>query len=154
MTFYSMFVSSVFKNEDVIPVKYTCEGVDVSPPLKWEKVPNAVSYAVIVEDPDAPGGTFIHWVMYNVKVNELPENVEKRERTSYGLQGLNDFGRIGYNGPCPPRGHGYHRYYFNIYALSTELSLKSVRKVTAESLKDAMEGYVIAVGTLMGKFKR
>ncbi|BCS91744.1 YbhB/YbcL family Raf kinase inhibitor-like protein [Metallosphaera javensis (ex Sakai et al. 2022)] len=149
-----MLVSSVFKNEEVIPSQYTCEGKDVSPPLKWEKVPGAVTYAIIVEDPDAPGGTFIHWVIYDVKNNELPEGVEKREKTQYGLQGVNDFGRIGYNGPCPPKGHGYHRYYFNVYALNTELSLRALKRVSAEDLRDAMEGHVIAVGNLMGKYKR
>ncbi|QKQ99606.1 YbhB/YbcL family Raf kinase inhibitor-like protein [Metallosphaera tengchongensis] len=149
-----MLVTSAFKDQEVIPAQYTCEGKDVSPPLKWERVPSAITYAIIVEDPDAPGGTFIHWVMYNIKMNEIPEGVEKKDKTSYGYQGVNDFNRVGYNGPCPPKGHGFHRYYFNVYALNTELSIKSGKKVTADDLRDMMEGHVIAVGRLMGKYKR
>ncbi|WP_306305602.1 YbhB/YbcL family Raf kinase inhibitor-like protein [Metallosphaera hakonensis] len=123
-----MLVSSTFKNEEIIPTQYTCEGRDVSPPLKWERISGAITYAIIMEDPDAPGGTFIHWVIYNLKTNELPEGIEKKERTQYGLQGVNDFGKTGYNGPCPPKGHGYHRYYYNVYALNTELSLRALKK--------------------------
>ncbi|AWR97038.1 YbhB/YbcL family Raf kinase inhibitor-like protein [Acidianus sulfidivorans JP7] len=147
-----MQVKSAFKAEEVIPKKYTCDGDDISPPLEWDKVENAKSYAIIVEDPDAPSGTFIHWVMYNIKENSLPENIEKKENTKYGIQGINDFERVGYNGPCPPRSHGFHRYYFNIYALDTELDKKS--KMTADELKDLMEGHIISTGSIMGKYKR
>lgn len=147
-----MQVRSIFKHEDVIPKKYTCDGEDVSPPLEWDKVEKAVTYAIIVEDPDAPAGTFIHWVIYNIKQNSLPENVEKKEVTKYGIQGLNDFDRIGYNGPCPPRTHGFHRYYFNVYALDIELKPKS--KITADELKELMRGHIIDSGTIMGRYKR
>lgn len=147
-----MQVKSVFKNEDTIPKKYTCDGEDVSPSLEWDKVDGAVTYAIIVEDPDAPAGTFIHWVIYNIKQTSLPENVEKKETTKYGIQGLNDFERIGYNGPCPPRTHGFHRYYFNVYALDTEIKPKS--KITADELKELMQGHILSSGSVMGKYKR
>lgn len=147
-----MQVRSVFKNEDIIPKKYTCDGEDVSPPLEWDKIDGAVTYAIIVEDPDAPAGTFIHWVIYNIKQTNLPENVEKKEVTKYGIQGLNDFERIGYNGPCPPRTHGFHRYYFNVYALDTEIKAKS--RITADELKELMQGHILATGSIMGRYKR
>lgn len=144
--------SSGFKNEEFIPQKYTCDGEDISPPLEWDTVSSAKTYAVIVEDPDAPGGTFIHWVIYNIKNNKLPENIKKSEKTEYGVQGLNDFDRVGYGGPCPPRTHPPHRYYFNIYAIDVELPVKS--KVTADMLKRMMQGHIIDQGVIMGKYKR
>ncbi|ARM75680.1 YbhB/YbcL family Raf kinase inhibitor-like protein [Acidianus manzaensis] len=147
-----MQIKSVFKEEEVIPKKYTCDGEDISPPLEWDKIDNARSYAIIVEDPDAPSGTFIHWVIYNIKQNSLPENIEKKENTKYGVQGLNDFDRVGYNGPCPPRSHGFHRYYFNVYALDTEINSK--HKITADELKELMQGHIISSGSIMGKYKR
>ena len=144
--------SPAFKNEDYIPVEYTCDGADISPELEWDQVPNAKSYAIIVEDPDAPGGTFIHWVIYNIKTNKLPKNVKKVENSGYGIQGVNDFGKVGYGGPCPPRTHPPHRYYFYVYALDTELPQKS--GVTADELKSLMEGHIIDKGVIMGKYKR
>jgi len=144
--------SNSFKNEDYIPDKYTCDGSDISPELEWDQIPNVKSYAIIVEDPDAPGGTFIHWVIYNIKQNKLEENVKKIEKAGVGIQGVNDFGRVGYNGPCPPRSHQAHRYFFYVYALSSELPVKS--GVTAEELKRMMEGYMIDKGFIMGKYKR
>ncbi|NON61898.1 YbhB/YbcL family Raf kinase inhibitor-like protein [Acidianus sp. RZ1] len=144
--------SPSFKNEDIIPRKYTCDGEDYSPSLSWNKVSNASSYAIIVEDPDAPGGVFIHWIIYNIKENSLPENVPKKEKTDFGIQGINDFDNIGYNGPCPPRGHGFHRYYFNVYALSQDIPSSS--KITAKELKEKMAKIVIDSGSLMGKYKR
>ncbi|EWG08230.1 MAG: PEBP family protein [Candidatus Aramenus sulfurataquae] len=145
-----MEVRSVFKNGEPIPAKYTCDGDNVSPPLQWDKVEKAKTYAVIVEDPDAPGGTFYHWVIYNLKVNSLPEGV-KRE-SELGIQGLNDFGEVGYGGPCPPRTHGAHRYYFNVYALDVELPAK--HNMTAEKLKEMMSDHIIDKGSIMGTYKR
>ena len=144
--------SSAFKNEDFIPQKYTCDGQNISPEIEWDPVPNAKSYAIIVEDPDAPGGTFIHWVIYNIHSTKLPEDIKKVEKTEYGIQGLNDFDEIGYGGPCPPRTHPPHRYYFYVYALDTELPVKS--RVTADMLKEMMEGHIIDKGVIMGKYKR
>ncbi len=147
-----MEIRSTFINEGEIPIKYTCDGIDISPPLEWEKIDNARAYAVIVEDPDAPGGTFIHWVIYNIKRNALPENVKKVMENENGIQGINDFGKIGYNGPCPPKSHGPHRYYFNVYALDSELPLK--KDITADDLKSLMKNHIISSGSLMGKYKR
>ncbi len=145
-----MEVRSIFKNGEPIPAKYTCDGDNVSPPLQWDKVEKAKTYAVIVEDPDAPGGTFYHWVIYNLKVNSLPEGVKRG--SELGIQGLNDFGEVGYGGPCPPRTHGAHRYYFNVYALDVELPAK--RDVTAEKLKEMMNDHIIDKGSIMGTYKR
>lgn len=144
--------SSAFKDGDFIPKRYTCDGDDVSPALEWDPVPNAKSYAIIVEDPDAPGGTFIHWVIYNIKQNSLPENVDKKEVTNLGVQGINDFEETGYGGPCPPRTHPAHRYYFHVYALSEELQIKS--RVTADELRRLMKGKIVDEGQIMGRYKR
>lgn len=141
-----------FKNEDFIPSKYTCDGEDVSPALEWDSVPNAKTYAIIVEDPDAPGGTFIHWVIYNIPTNKLSEGIPKIFKSEFGIQGVNDFGRIGYNGPCPPRTHPPHRYFFYVYALDSVL--KEVKNVTADELKSMMKGHEIDKGFIMGKYKR
>jgi Raf kinase inhibitor-like YbhB/YbcL family protein len=147
-----MEIRSTFVNGEDIPIKYTCDGMDISPPLEWEKIDNAKTYAIIVEDPDAPGGIFIHWVIYNIKGNSLPENVKKNMENENGIQGINDFGKIGYNGPCPPRSHGPHRYYFNVYALDLELPLR--KNITADDLKSIMKDHIISSGSLMGKYKR
>ncbi|AOL15730.1 phosphatidylethanolamine-binding protein [Sulfolobus sp. A20] len=144
--------TSSFKVEDLIPSKYTCDGEDLSPTLEWDAVPSAKSYAVIVEDPDAPGGTFIHWVIYNIPTNKLPEGVPKVYKSEFGIQGVNDFGRVGYNGPCPPKAHPPHRYYFYVYALDT--ILKEVKNVDANELKSLMKGHEIDKGYVMGKYKR
>jgi phospholipid-binding protein, PBP family len=136
----------------MIPQEYTCDGSDISPDLEWDNVTSAKSYAIIVEDPDAPGGTFIHWVIYNIKDNKLPKNIPKVTKFSSMIQGVNDFGRVGYGGPCPPRTHPPHRYYFNVYALDVELPEK--HGVTADELKSMMEGHIIDKGVIMGKYKR
>lgn len=146
--------SSAFEDEGMIPEKYTCDGEDISPPLKWIGVPeDAKSLALIADDPDAPGGTFVHWVLFNLPPNteELSENVPNQETLQNGAkQGKNDFPKIGYGGPCPPS--GTHRYYFKIYALDTELDLEA--GATKSDLEDAMEGHILAQGQLMGKYER
>lgn len=147
-------MSSVFEEGGMIPRKYTCDGADVSPPLAWTGVPEAAkSLALISDDPDAPMGTWVHWVLYDLPANikELPEAVppDKELRTG-AKQGRNDFRRIGYGGPCPPG--GTHRYYFKLYALDTVLNLPS--GATKAELLKAMEGRVLAQGQLMGKYKR
>jgi Raf kinase inhibitor-like YbhB/YbcL family protein len=146
--------SPAFQNEGMIPSKYTADGGNVSPPLKFGSVPeDSKSLALISDDPDAPMGTWVHWVVWNIKpdTKELAENVPPDKTLPDGSkQGITSFGRHGYGGPAPPS--GTHRYYFKIYALDTELNLpeKSGRK---ELLK-AMEGHIIAQGQLMGKYKR
>jgi len=138
-----------------IPAKYTCDGDDISPPLKWSGVPQgAKSIALICDDPDAPVGIWVHWVLYNVSstVAELPEGVPTSEVISGGArQGINDFKRIGYGGPCPPRGNP-HRYYFKLYVLDIELSLKP--RATKKDVVSAMQGHILAEGQLMGTYKR
>ena len=146
--------SDAFKNGTYIPKKYTCDGENISPPLKWRNAPSGViSYVLIMYDPDAPRGTFYHWLLYNIpaNVNELPENIEKRGNTPYGLQGLNDFKQIGYGGPCSPPGET-HRYIFLLLALDTKLNLEP--GVTIGELLKHVRGHVIAYAKLVGLYKR
>jgi Raf kinase inhibitor-like YbhB/YbcL family protein len=146
--------STAFKEGDKIPVKYTCNGQDISPPLLWgEPAQMTETFALIVDDPDAPGGVFTHWVLFNLPANahQLGEGVPTQERLENGaLQGTNDFGRIGYGGPCPPRGSA-HRYRFTIYALDESLGLKP--KVSKKQLLDAIEGHILAQGQLIGIYQ-
>lgn len=147
--------SSAFAEGQPIPAKYTCDGADISPPLKWTNVPHGgKSFALICDDPDAPAGTWVHWVLYDLPpaVTELPEGVPTTEAIPNGAkQGVNDFKRIGYGGPCPPRG-GPHRYFFKLYALDAGLQLKA--RATKKELARAMEGHILAEGQLMGTYKR
>ncbi len=132
-----------------VPKQYTCDGVDESPSLRWSKGPeDTVSYAVLMYDPDAPRGTFYHWVIYNIPSNitALPEGVPKKFRTSFGLQCINDFKRYGYGGPCPPHG-STHRYVFVVLALNTKLSLPS--NADARAFLNAVKGHVLAYGALV-----
>lgn len=146
-------ISSAFEHEGMIPMKYTCDGEDISPPLKWEGIPeNAKSIALICDDPDAPMGTWVHWVLYDLPadIRELPEGIPTNEVLENGAkQGKNSWGKIGYGGPCPPS--GTHRYFFKIYVLDTILNLKP--GATKEELLKAMEGHIITRGELMGKYK-
>lgn len=141
--------SSAFEEEDRIPEKYTCDGPDLSPPLAWSGVPQeAESLALIVDDPDAPMGTWVHWVLFNLP----PETSALAEDTSGGgKEGVNDFNRTGYGGPCPPPGKP-HRYFFKLYALDTTLDLGSEAK--KKDVLNAMEGHILAQGQLMGTFSR
>jgi|SRR5215211_1951629 len=146
--------SSAFEDGGVIPALYTCDGQGVTPPLSWDSVPNGTkSLALIADDPDAPRGTFVHWVVYDLPpdTRRLPEDVPERQTLSGGAQqGVNGAGRIGYTGPCPPS--GTHRYVFKIYALDRMLDLGG--GATVERLSDAMEGHVLAEGQLMGTYRR
>ena len=146
--------SSAFNEGSIIPGKYTCDNIDISPPLEWSQVPDGTkTFALICDDPDAPMGTWVHWVLFNLPGNilALSENVPKLEILKNGArQGKNDFGKIGYGGPCPPG--GTHRYYFKIYALDKELDAKP--GITKKELLKAMEGHILAEGQLMGRYKR
>lgn len=138
--------SPAFKEGRPIPEKYTCDGTDASPELDISQIPsNAKSMALIVDDPDAPGGTFVHWVMYDFKPTD-----KVKENAAPGTQGINDFKTQKYGGPCPPS--GTHRYYFKIYALDAHLGLKS--GISKKDLLKAMEGHVIAEAALMGTYSR
>jgi Raf kinase inhibitor-like YbhB/YbcL family protein len=146
--------SSAFKEGQSIPRQYTCDGVNVSPPLEWSGVPkSAKTIAIICDDPDAPAGTWVHWVLYNMPAENigLVENLPAtQDLKAGGFQGKNDFGKIGYGGPCPPS--GTHRYFFKIYALDSELPLKA--GATKADAEKAMEGHVVLQGHLMGTYKR
>ena len=148
-------VSSAFKNGEYIPGEYSCKGKDISPPLEWTGMPEGTrSFALICDDPDAPVGTWIHWVIFNLPAEKtgLEENLSGQNRLSDGaLQGKNSWGKLGYGGPCPPPGKP-HRYFFKLYALDTMLDLKS--GATKQELLKAMEGHVLAEAELMGLFKR
>ncbi len=146
--------SPAFEQGSLIPAKYTCDDADVSVPLRWQDVPEATrSIAVICDDPDAPMGTFVHWVLFNLPADttELAENYPDDEALANGArQGITDFGRTGYGGPCPPS--GTHSYFFKIYALDTRIDIVSV--VDKPALLKAMEGHILAQGQLMGRYKR
>ena len=138
--------SSAFENNKLIPSKYTCDGEDVNPPLTIEGVPDgAKSLVLIVDDPDAPMGTFDHWVVWNI-----PPTSKIEENAVPGTEGVNDFRKRSYGGPCPP--YGTHRYFFKVYALDTKLDLSpNSRKKDVEK---AMQGHVLAKGELIGLYRR
>ncbi len=151
--------SSAFKPHGAIPKKHTCDGEDVSPPLTWLGAPNGtMSYALIVDDPDAPPGTWVHWVVYDVPAKEsgLPEGQPKTEQLPSGAKqgaswGVDSFDRVGWSGPCPPKGKP-HRYVFTAYALSGILYLPA--KATKKQLLSAMEGKILAQAKLVGTYGR
>lgn len=141
--------SGAFNSGDPIPERFTCEGENVSPPLTIEGVPDgAESLVLIVDDPDAPAKTFVHWVAYNVS----PDTTVFSEDQEVETEGVNDFGNSGYGGPCPPPGHGVHHYHFRLYALDIELDLES--GATKKQVTQAMDGHVLAETDLMGTFER
>jgi Raf kinase inhibitor-like YbhB/YbcL family protein len=146
--------STAFKEGTMIPQKYTCDGPDISPQLELEGIPpKAQSIALVCDDPDAPAGTWVHWVLYDWPVREktIPEGISaERELASGARQGTNDFRRIGYGGPCPPG--GTHRYFFKAYALDIKLNLSP--GLTKANLVEAMKGHILAEAQLMGKYKR
>ncbi len=147
--------STAFAEGGTIPRKHTCDGADVSPPLAWDNVPEGTrSFALICDDPDAPMGTWVHWVLFNLPADarSLPEAVPTEKELPGGArQGTNDFRKIGYGGPCPPPGKP-HRYFFKLYALDTTLDLPAGS--TKAQVVKAMEGHVLAEGQLMGKYGR
>ena len=139
--------SPAFQHNSPIPKKYSCDGQDTNPPITIEGAPKETkSFALIVDDPDAPGGTFDHWVVWNIPAatNKIPENSKP------GAEGLNGARHQGYMGPCPPS--GTHRYFFKVYALDTELSLGA--KSTKKDLEKTMQGHTVAKGELIGLYHR
>lgn len=147
--------SPAFQKNGSIPKKFTCDGADVSPQLAWDEPPKgAQALALIVDDPDAPVGTWVHWVLYDLPATErgLPEGVPATETLPNGArQGRNDFRRVGYGGPCPPPGPG-HRYFFKLYALDAKTGLRS--GATKSDLLKAMKAHILAEAELMGIYKR
>ncbi|MBI2883942.1 MAG: YbhB/YbcL family Raf kinase inhibitor-like protein [Candidatus Methylomirabilis oxyfera] len=146
--------SQSFQAGEMIPPKYTCDGQDISPPLHWSDPPaETISFALISNDPDAPVGTWVHWVMWNIpgSARVLDENLPKTASLPNGTkQGTTDFRRIGYGGPCPPS--GIHRYFFKLYALDMALELPA--STTKKDLEKAMQGHILAQTELMGTYRR
>ena len=150
--------SSAFVPNGSIPAKYTCEGADVSPPLEWSGVPKGTrSFALIVDDPDAPDPAkpqrvYVHWVVYNIPpgVVRLPENAAKSGLPAGAVQGTNDWGKQTYGGPCPPIGR--HRYFFKLYALETEIT--GLDKPNKAQLENAMSSHILGSAELIGTYEK
>lgn len=142
-----------FPEGGTIPKRHTCEGEDLSPALSWDGAPaETKSFAVIVDDPDAPAGAWNHWLLYDIPATtqRLPEGVRSGQ---FGLSGSNDFGRLGYGGPCPPRGHGAHRYFFKLFAVDVAaLGLKGGAR--RAELDRALRNHVLAEAHYMGRYER
>ena len=150
-----LLTSTTFRAGQAIPASSTCNGDDLSPHLQWSEIPVSTrSFGLIADDPDAPRGTWVHWLLFNLPADaiELAPGVPRNPQLPSGArQGVNDFGDIGYNGPCPPRGKP-HRYFFRLYALDCTLNLAPGLK--RPDLDAAIEGHVLAEATLMGTFQR
>jgi Raf kinase inhibitor-like YbhB/YbcL family protein len=147
--------SSHLQPGEMIPRQYTCDGADKSLPLRWDEAPAGTrSFSLVAEDPDAPGGMFIHWVIYDLPPTdrELPEDLPKdRELSNGARQGRNGFGKIGYGGPCPPPGPAHH-YHFRLFALDTRTKLPA--GASRADLERAIQGHILAQAELMGRYKR
>jgi Raf kinase inhibitor-like YbhB/YbcL family protein len=147
--------TTAFAEGGGIPKKHTCDGADVSPALDWKDAPAGTqSFALIADDPDAPVGTWTHWILWNIpaKTEALPEGVPKVGESGDGArQGRNDFHRIGYGGPCPPPGNP-HRYFFKLYALDGKLDVKA--GASRNELETAMKGHVLSQTVIMGTYGR
>ncbi len=149
--------SPAFDNRSDVPLRYTCSGEDISPALDWQGAPDGTrSFALICSDPDAPRGTFFHWAVYDIPADRssLPEALEKRVTLPGGLsQAENGFGRPGYGGPCPPKGHGLHHYHFRLHALDTpRLGLADTSR--CEDVEAAARRHSLGVAELVGLFER
>ena len=143
--------SPAFAEGATIPVDFSCDGQNKSPQLRWSGAPaNTRSFALIVDDPDAPGGTFTHWVLFDIpaSASQLAES-----DTATGVSGASGFGTAGYGGPCPPKGRGAHRYFFKLYALDVE-SLNLKAGASRSNVEAAIKGHVIGQAQLMGRFER
>lgn len=148
--------SSAFEHDAGIPRRHTCDGDDVSPQLEWEGAPEGTqSFALVVDDPDAPAKAFVHWVAYDIPAEAaaLPEGVGEADGApGGGTHGVNDFEDRGWGGPCPPRDHGTHHYVFTLYALDRKLGLEA--GATKGQLVEAMRGHVLAEAELVGTYER
>jgi len=150
--------SKSFRHNEMIPARYTCDGQDISPPLQWSGIPTeAKSLVLIVDDPDAPDPaapkmTWVHWVLYNIPVDTpgLEENISSASLPEGTKEGINDWGRKGYGGPCPPIGR--HRYFFKIYALDTVLA--DLQQPTKKQVEEAIAGHILAKAELVGMYQR
>jgi hypothetical protein len=150
MTTPMRITSSAFQEGETIPTRYTCDGDDDSPDLQWSNVPASTqSFAMIMDDPDAPGTTWTHWVLFDIS----PEARGIEEEGSAGMVGSNNAKKVGYSGPCPPSGHGPHRYFFTLYALDIP-SLNLSEGAAREEVQAAMEDHVLAEAQVMGRYER
>ncbi|MFP4438241.1 MAG: YbhB/YbcL family Raf kinase inhibitor-like protein [Chloroflexaceae bacterium] len=143
--------SPAFREGETIPQQFTCDGQDISPELRWSDVPNNTrSFVLIMDDPDAPSGTFTHWILFNLPadIQTLPE-----EGSSLGTIGKNDFGKVAYGGPCPPPGDQAHRYYFALYALDIP-TLNLEEGTNRGKVEAAMQGHIVGKALLMGRYAR
>ena len=149
--------SSAFGPNEMIPAEFTCDGADRSPPLQWTDPPDGTrSFVLIVDDPDAPKGIFRHWGVYDLPkdLRQLDAGAGNQESADF-RQARNDFGRIGYGGPCPPRGHGPHRYRFRLFALDVEKLLVGLRpRVEVEQVLEHAEPHVLATSILTAQYGR
>jgi Raf kinase inhibitor-like YbhB/YbcL family protein len=147
--------STAFEQDSVIPKKHTCDGEDVSPALFWSGIPEGTkSLALVCDDPDAPAGIWVHWVLYGIPAgtDSLPEALPKTDLVMEGVkQGMTSFRRVGYGGPCPPKGKP-HRYFFKLYALDKELELEAGK--TKDEILEAIKGHILTQAELMGKYGR
>ena len=142
-------VSSAFENQQVIPDAYTCQGAKVNPPLQFLEVPDlAKSLVLLVDDPDAPLGTWVHWVVFNMEPRTL--GIEENKKPSSGIEGMTSFGNTHYGAPCPPS--GTHRYFFKLYALDTRLKL--TQSADKEAVEEAMQGHVLDQAELVGLYSK
>ncbi len=145
--------SSAFDEGATIPTRHTCDGEDISPELTWQGAPAGTrSFVLIMDDPDAPGRTFTHWVLFDIPAGQttLPEGFQPGD---VGTSGANDFGKTGYGGPCPPPGHGPHRYFFTLYALNTDV-LNLPANASRSAVEQAMQNHLVAQARLMGRYER
>ena len=142
-----------FRKEASIPARHTCDATDIAPEVRWAGEPSGTkSFALILDDPDAPGGTFTHWLLWDIprEIHSLPEGAD---HGSLGKPGLNDFGKRGYGGPCPPKGRGPHRYFFRLFALDTP-SLALPQTTRRAALESALRKHAIAEASYMGRYER
>lgn len=145
--------SPVLSNGGIIPKLYTCQGKNISPPLEWTNLPSGTeSLALIMDDPDAAGGTWTHWIMYNMAADSagIPQNAQAGQLPKGTLEGLNSWTKTGYGAPCPPNGE--HRYIIKLYALDTKLD--DMRYPRADVLTAAMEGHILGEADLMGRYEK
>lgn len=143
--------SPAFEQDSMIPMRFTCEGDDIAPEIKWKNLPEkAKTLVLICDDPDAPHGTWVHWVVYNIPASDTSFSAKNSADGDSFVFGKNSWGKTSYGGPCPPS--GTHRYFFKLYAIDTDLKLKA--GATKEELLRAMDGHVLAQGELMGKYKK
>lgn len=148
--------SSDFTHKSVIPIKFTCDGANKAPRLQWHGAPsNTKSFVFICDDPDAPAGTWVHWVVYNIPASktDLSYITDRTQKLSDGtMQGSNSWPHVGYDGPCPPEGHGIHHYHFKLYALDAVLNLKP--GATKQEVEAAMKKHILAHTEIVGLYER